>query len=171
MSWLSQSRKFSQCLSLVTSKSQLSSVVWCLWHICQMSLSRLHRWKTVIKHSPVPRIVPTMNCVYPIHQTDFCAVFGFVVLNGLWFSITRFYLLFSVFMSGFIDLQTTILYSVRLLRNRNDQKYFYFVTLTLQTPEMSTGYTWPSRSNLHFFLTFGYSRAQSWVPECPNASN
>ena len=44
--------------------------------------------------------------------------------------------------------------------------------LTLQRAEMSTGYTWPSRSNLHLkFLTFGHSGPQGWAPECPNIRN
>ena len=38
--------------------------------------------------------------------------------------------------------------------------------------EVSTGYTWPSRSNVHYlFLTFGHSGAQGWAPECPNVRN
>ena len=38
--------------------------------------------------------------------------------------------------------------------------------------ELSTGYTLPSRSNLHFkFLPFGHSGAQPWAPECPNIKN
>ena len=37
---------------------------------------------------------------------------------------------------------------------------------------MSTGYTWPSRSNVHFkFLTSGHSGAQPLAPECPNVRN
>jgi len=37
---------------------------------------------------------------------------------------------------------------------------------------VSTGYTWPSRSNLLFkFLTFGHSGAQRWAPECPSIRN
>ena len=44
--------------------------------------------------------------------------------------------------------------------------------LTFSRAEVSTGYTSPSRSNLHFkFLTFGHSGAQPWAQKCPNVRN
>jgi len=37
---------------------------------------------------------------------------------------------------------------------------------------MLTGYTLPSRSDLHFyFLAFGHSAANGWAPQCPNVRN